>query len=79
MSFKTEVLGTSSNAHTYRLLIFKEPLHQDKALCLSAAEKRDYLVFPMNRQASCFFFLASLLALRCEGQNYSEPAAGAQG
>ena len=45
LSFGTEVPGTSSNAHTYRLLIVKEffafqrSCLFDKSLCLSAAER----------------------------------------
>src|SRR5688500_3947304 len=62
LSFGTEVPGTSSNAHTYRLLIVKEFFAfqrcrrpgwpGDKSLCLSAAEKRYYAMFRAIRQAS---------------------------
>jgi hypothetical protein len=51
---------TSLNAHTYRLLIFKElflPRRSiiaagvaDKSFCLSAAEKRDYVALLNSRQ-----------------------------
>jgi hypothetical protein len=56
----------------------------DKSLCLSAAEKRDYAVQRATRQplvSSCIFSLrfALFAAWRCEGQNYNEPAAIAQG
>ncbi|HEX2530379.1 MAG TPA: hypothetical protein VHK70_02800, partial [Burkholderiaceae bacterium] len=45
-----------SSAHTYRLLLVKEPglpgasRRAVKALCLSAAEKRDYAVFAVSCQ-----------------------------
>jgi hypothetical protein len=44
-----------SNAHTYRLLIVKELvlyylLLDDKALCLSAAKKKEYEAFSLFRQ-----------------------------
>ena len=55
----------------------------DKSLCLSAAEKRDYVVNRLARQpyvfsASRFLHLATLRLRRCEGQNYSEPQPSAQ-
>src|SRR5690606_33191041 len=49
-------LAPSSNAHTYRLLIFKElysvllSAFCFEALCSSAAERRDYQVFRDFRQ-----------------------------
>jgi hypothetical protein len=48
-------LAPSSNAHTYRLLIFKELVGYclqlvDKAFCLSAAKKEEYEAFRLFRQ-----------------------------
>jgi hypothetical protein len=51
--------GTSSNAHTYRLLIVKDRILTCLAVfcesfCSSAAEKRDYAVFRLTRQPLVF-------------------------
>jgi hypothetical protein len=52
--------GTSSNAHTYRLLIFKELnlvllTALCESFCSSAAEEREYEVFRLTRQPLIFF------------------------
>ncbi|MGG7607777.1 hypothetical protein, partial [Massilia sp. BKSP1R2A-1] len=49
----------SSNAHTYRLLIVKEPYsvscYRCESLCSSAAEEREYAVFRDVRQVLFYF------------------------
>ncbi|WP_426178170.1 hypothetical protein, partial [Massilia sp. TWR1-2-2] len=49
----------SSNAHTYRLLIFKELVRYcllpgDEALCSSAAKEEEYEAFRLFRQPLIF-------------------------
>jgi hypothetical protein len=51
--------GTSSNAHTYRLLIVKDRIRYCLAVvcesfCSSAAEEEDYAVFRLTRQPLIF-------------------------
>jgi hypothetical protein len=55
----TEVTGTSSNAHTYRLLIVKELIRYCLAVfcesfCSSAAEEEEYEAFRLTRQPCLF-------------------------
>jgi hypothetical protein len=55
----TEVTGTSSNAHTYRLLIVKELIRYCLAVfcesfCSSAAEEEEYEAFRLTRQPHLF-------------------------
>jgi hypothetical protein len=52
---RTSPPAPSSNAHIYRLLIFKELVRYclqlvDKAFCLSAAKKKEYEAFRLFRQ-----------------------------
>jgi hypothetical protein len=74
--------GTSSNAHTYRLLIVKElcsvlPCRICESSCSSASEKRDYAVFHLTRQLILFCSAHQLpgffRALQKQEANYSKP------
>ena len=56
---QSSTAAPASNAHTYRLLIVKERvlycvLPGDKALCLSAAKKKEYEAFSLFRQLLFF-------------------------
>ncbi|WP_229256669.1 hypothetical protein, partial [Duganella lactea] len=53
------------NAHTYRLLIFKDHsvLLAEEAFC-SSAQKRDYEAFDLSRQPLVFYCIA-LLVTQC--------------
>ncbi|WP_230541445.1 hypothetical protein, partial [Janthinobacterium sp. FW305-129] len=80
---------TTSNVHTYRLLIVKELYsvllicHSraiDKALCLSAAKKEEYEAFHYIRQLLLFSrFTLHLHASFSEGANYSPALCAPQG
>ena len=72
-----------SNAHTYRLLIFKDPAYLTKRFVRQQrGEIMRYivqLVNPFDFSAWRFDHLASLRVRRCEGQNYSSALEAPQG
>ena len=67
------------NAHTYRLLIFKDLVQLAEEAFCSSAKKEEYEAFAAFRQPSFSRFTLHLHALFREGQNYSKPFEIAQG
>jgi hypothetical protein len=85
LSFQCRHWRTSSSAHTYRLLVVKEPAKSvcrrpgiacqagcREALCSSAAEKRDYAALAAWRQS---FFVAALQKTAVRPCPFLSPAA----
>jgi hypothetical protein len=68
-----------SNAHTYHLLIFKDPVppnttfvSPDKSFCLSSAEKRDYeLLFAAGQHLNLRVQPVNLLISAAQKRDYA--------